>query len=217
MTLSFPKAKDRRTLPGSLQPRSAPPTHHGLGRRSAARAVQAAAAILALLAATPLRAQLHQPVLSQAEIEQIRDARFVPTDCILLFVKFLDLRVQEIHDLCAKPRRPGREQDTHDLIEQFTAIADELADNLDDYGPRHADLRKALPKLTDATERWATALKSPPDHEAYNVSRKIALESVRDLREASTQLTAEQAAWFKSHPPNKQKDQPQNGPIDIPR
>jgi len=171
---------------------------------------------LAVLCAPLLHAQLHPSALSEGEIEQIRECRYVPSDCIVLFVKFLDLRTQEIHDLYAKPRRPGREQDTHDLIEQFTSIADELDDNLDDYGPRHADIRKALPKLLEATERWATALKSPPDDEAYNVSRKIALESIRDLREASTQLIDEQAAWFKAHPPAKQKDQ-QNEPIDIPR
>ncbi len=160
---------------------------------------------------------MRPPALSDAEIEQIREARYVPSDCILLFVKFLDLRTKEIGELYAKPRRPGREQDTHDLMEQFTSIADELDDNLDDYGPRHADLRKALPKLVDATERWATAIKSPPEDEAYSVSRKIALESIHDLHEAATQMVAEQETWFKAHPPAKQKQQQQNEPIDIPR
>jgi hypothetical protein len=172
---------------------------------------------LVLLFAPRLSAQLHPSALSEGEIEQILACRLVPTDCVLLFVKFLDLRTQEITDLYAKPRRPGREQDTHDLVEQFTSIADELSDNLDDYGPRHADIRKALPKLIQSSERWATAIKSPPDNEAYNVSRKIALESIRDLRESANQLSEEQAAWFKAHPPGKQKDQPENGIIDIPR
>ena len=179
------------------------------------------ALVIALLItlAPSLHAQLHQSALSEGEIEEIRTARYVPSDCILLFVKFLDLRTKEISDLYAKPRRPGREQDTHDLIEQFTAITDELDDNLDDYGPRHADLRKALPKVLDATERWATIIKSPPEDEAYSVSRKIALESIRDLREATTQLAGEEDAWFKAHPPSKQKDsqQQQNEPITIPR
>lgn len=167
------------------------------------------------LAAPSLRAQIPQSSLTQDEIEKVREARYYPSDCVLLFVKFLDLRTQEIHDLYAKPRRPGREQDTHDLLEQFTSIADELSDNLDDYGPRHADLRKALPKIVDATDRWSSALKAPPDDPAYTVARKIALESIRDLRESATELTAEQTAWFKAHPPAKQADQP--GPVDIPR
>jgi hypothetical protein len=161
-------------------------------------------ALALLFAALPIHAQQRESPLSDAEVEQVRECRYVPADCILLFVKFLDQRTKEIQDLFAHPRRPGREQDTHDLIEQFTSIADELGDNLDDYGPRHSDIRKALPKLAQATERWATALKSPPDDEAYAVSRKIALESVRDLREQSAQLTADQTAWFKLHPPSKE-------------
>lgn len=172
-------------------------------------------AILTLFA-SPLCAQIRQSALSDGEVEQIRDARYIPNECILLFVKFLDLRTKEIQDLYAKPRRPGREQDTHDLLVQFTSIADELSDNVDDYGPRHIDIRKALPKVVEATERWATALKSPPSDEAYDVARKLALESIRDLRESATELSAQQIAWFKAHPPAKEKtDRP--GPIDIPR
>jgi hypothetical protein len=177
-----------------------------------------ALAVLApsVLIATPLRAQQQRSALSEKEIEEVRDARLVPSDCIVLFVKFLDARTKAIQDLYAKPRRPGREQDTHDLLVQFTSIADELADNLDDYGPRHADLRKGLPKVLDAVERWSSALKSPPDEETYSVARKIALESIRDLRESATELASEQAVWFKTHTPAKQKEG-QNGPIDIPR
>lgn len=163
-----------------------------------------------------LHAQQRQSALSEAEVEKVRDARLIPSDCILLYVKFLDLRTKEIQDLFAKPRRPGREQDTHDLLVQFTSIADELADNLDDYGPRRADLRKALPKVLEAAERWSSALKSPPEEDTYSVARKIALESIRDLRESATELVSEQAGWFKAHPPSKQQQQ-QNGPIDIPR
>jgi hypothetical protein len=175
------------------------------------------AAISIAVTLTPLHAQTRDSALSQAEIEQVRDARLVPSDCVMLFVKFLDLRTKEIQDLFAKPRRPGREQDTHDLFEQFTSIADELSDNLDDYGPRHADLRKALPKIIDATDRWSSALKSPPDDPAYSVARKIALESIRDLRESSNELSTEQATWFKAHPPAKQQNSGTAPIIDIPR
>jgi hypothetical protein len=171
---------------------------------------------LAVPLAAPLCAQPRDSSLTQTEIEQIREARYVPADCILLFVKFLDLRTHELHDLYAHPRRPGREQDTHDLIAQFTSIADQLSDNIDDYAPRHADLRKALPKVLEATDRWSAALNALPDGDAYTLTRKLALESLRDLRESTTQLADDQAAWFKAHPPNK-KDDNKNGPIDIPR
>ena len=160
--------------------------------------------LLALaLASTLSRAQRSQPSLSEKEIEQIRESAYIANDRVMVFIKLLDVRVKALDDLYAKPRHPGREQDTHDLLEQFTALADELNDNLDDYGPRHRDIRKSLPKLVDATERWATAIKSPPDNEAYNIERKLALETIRDLREEATQMIEEQKAWFAAHPPAK--------------
>ena len=172
---------------------------------------------LALIAlAAPLHAQPSDSDLTQAEIDQVREARYYPADCVLLYVNFLDLRTQELHDLYAHPRRPGREQDTHDLILQFTSIADQLSDNLDDYGPRHVDIRRALPKILTAIPRWSAALSALPEDDAYAIARKLALESLRDLRESTTQLAADQAAWFKSHPPNTSSTD-KNGPVDIPR
>lgn len=170
---------------------------------------------LALLTLTlPLPAQRSENTLSEAEVEQLRDSAYVPNERVLTFIKFLDARVKRIQDLFAGPRRPGREQDTHDLLEQFTAIADELDDNLDDYGPRHRDIRKSLPKLIEATERWSSAIKSPPENEAYNVSRRLALEAIRDIREGAIKLAEDQKTWFASHPPNKEEPN-RNEPVVI--
>jgi hypothetical protein len=165
--------------------------------------------LLTLALSAPLCAQRPEASLTEGEIEQIRESAYVANDRVLVFVKLIDARVKTLQDLYAKPRRPGREQDTHDLLEQFTALADELNDNLDDYGPRHRDIRKALPKLVEATERWATAIKTPPDNESYNVQRKLALETIHDLRDEATQMIDEQKAWFAAHPP--QKDTPASG------
>jgi hypothetical protein len=156
----------------------------------------------------PLRAQRSEASLSEGEIEQIRESAYVANDRILVFIKLLDVRIKSLQDLYAKPRRPGREQDTHDLLEQFTALADELNDNLDDFGPRHRDIRKALPKLVDALERWGTAVKTPPENETYNVQRRLALETIHDLHDEATQMIDEQKTWFAAHPP--QKENPAN-------
>jgi hypothetical protein len=175
------------------------------------------ALVLALFAlATPLCTQQGDSTLTQAEIDQVREARYFPADCVLLFVKFLDLRTQELQDLYAHPRRPGREQDTHDLLQQFASITDELSDNLDEYAPRHIDLRRALPKILTSIDRWTAALNALPDNDAYAVTRKLALQSLRDLRDSTTQLAADQTAWFKAHPPGKSSDD-KNGPLNIPR
>jgi len=161
-------------------------------------------AVLVLQALTcAAYAQRGEANLTDAEIEQIRDSAYVANDRVLVFIKLIDVRIKALQDLYAKPRRPGREQDTHDIFEQFAALSDELNDNLDDYGPRHRDIRKALPKLVEATERWATVARTPPDNPTYNVARKIALESIQDLKDTATQMIEEQKAWFAAHPPQK--------------
>lgn len=146
--------------------------------------------------------------MSEAEIDQLRDVAYVPADRIAVFIKLLDTRAASLQSLVAKPRRPGREEDLHELLQQFVAIIDELNDNLDDYGPRHRDIRKQLPKLLEATDRWSTALRSPADSDVYKVARSLALEGVQDARDETKKLTEEQKAWFAAHPPAKETTPP---------
>ena len=171
-------------------------------------------AFILLALALPVHAQRGDTSLSEGEIEQLRDSAYYPSDRILVFIKLLDARNKKIQDLYAHPRKPGREQDTHDLLEQFTSIADELNDNLDDYGPHHKDIRKVLPKLIDATERWSSNIKQPPENATYDLSRKLAIEAIRDIREEATHLVEDQKTWFAAHPPAK--DDPTH-PANAPR
>src|ERR1700722_17319426 len=112
--------------------------------------------LLALLCLAPrLQAQQNKdPALSEKEIEELRDAAYFPADRVNVFIKFLDQRSKAIQELFAHPRKPGREQDTHDLMEEFTAGTEQLDDNPGDYGTHPRDVRKSLPKLVEATERW---------------------------------------------------------------
>lgn len=151
----------------------------------------------------PLLAQQRESALSDAEVEKLRDTAYYPPDRVMAFIEFLDQRAKAIDKLSTGKRQPGREQDIHDLIEQFTSIADDFDDNLDDYSKYHRDIRKVLPKVVTAAERWGTSLRTPPDHETYTVSRKLALESLADIRESATKLIEEQKAWFLAHPPAK--------------
>lgn len=168
---------------------------------AATRRLTLAAAILVLLSAAPrLHAQASDDVLSQKEIESLRDAAYIPTERIAAYEKILNTREKEIEDLMSKPHRPGFGQDMHDLLDQFGAIANEFNDNLDEYSSKHRDVRKALPKLIEATERWSTAVRAPADDQAYNVVRRIALDSLKDMRDAATTMQTEQAAYFKAHP-----------------
>ncbi len=178
---------------------------------------------LAALLLAPHAPAQQDSALSDGEVEQLREAAYVPNDRLAIFIKFLDARSKTIQDLVSKPRRPGREDDLHDLFEQFNSIADELNDNLDDYGPRHRDIRKQLPKLVEAADRWSSALRTAPGNEAYDLARKLALESVRDMREEAARLIEEQKTYFAAHPEavkaEKERENPgsQAHPMDIPR
>ena len=149
----------------------------------------------------PAMAQASEDALSQREIDNLRDAAFVPSDRITVFEQILDDRQKQVDSLLA--RRKGHTDfagDMHDLLEQFGGIADELNDNLDEYSRHHRDVRKVLPKLIQATERWSTSLRAPADNEAYSVVRRIALDNVKDTRELATTLQTDLEAYFKTHP-----------------
>lgn len=173
---------------------------------------------LALVALpSSLRAQGHDDALTAKEVEQLRDSAYFPDQRVLVYIGFLDDRTRLLNDLFAKPRKPGREDDAHDLLQQFDSIADELEDNIIDAKEHHQDLRKVLPKLISATERWATDLRSPADDPRYSLTRKLALDAVRDLRDDANDIIAEQKTWFAAHPqPKKQDDNQTPQPYTIP-
>ena len=170
------------------------------------------ACAFASLVASPVFGQQRESALSEAEVEKLRDTAYYPPNRVLAFIQFLDDRVKAIDKLCNGKRQPGREEDIHDLIEQFTSIADDFVDNLEDYSKYHRDVRKVLPKVITATERWGTSLRTPPENEAYSVSRKLALESLADVKESATKMVDEQKDWFIAHPPPKD-----DGSKPIPR
>ena len=147
-----------------------------------------------------LWAQAHDGVLSDKEVESLRDSAYVPTDRIVTYEKILNDRERMIDDLLAQRKHLTFGQDMHDLMEQFGAIADELNDNLDEYNEKHRDVRKVLPKLVEATQKWATALRAPADDDAYKVVKKIALDAVKDMHDTAAEMVASQEQYFKEHP-----------------
>lgn len=148
-----------------------------------------------------LHAQAADDVLSQKEVDTLRDTAFTPSDRVVAFEQFLNDRQKRIQELVSK--RHGHTDyggDMHDAIDQFGQIADELNDNLDEYSRLHRDIRKTLPKLLKAADDWIATLQSASDNEAYNVVRRIAVDNVRDTREIAQGLQTDLDAYFKAHP-----------------
>jgi len=138
--------------------------------------------------------------MSQAEIESLRDASYVPMDKIKAFERMLDDREHQIDALLKMRRGPSFGLDMHDAMEQLGAIADELNDNLDDFNSKHRDVRKVLPKLIQATDRWSTSLRAAGEDDRYNVVRKIALDTLKDTRSIAEEIQTSEEAYFKAHP-----------------
>ena len=157
-------------------------------------------------------AQARDDALSQREIDDLRDAAFVPLDRLKVFEQILDDRQKQIDTLLA--RRHGHTDlagDLHDLLDQFGGIVDELNDNLDEWSRQHRDVRKGLPRLIASSDRWSTTLRSPPDDEAYSVVRRIALDNTKDARELAERLQTDLDTFFKAHPDAAKEELRRNG------
>ena len=146
------------------------------------------------------RAQAPEGTMTQAEIESLRDAAYIPMDRVRAYMKIMDDRQKELDRLMAGRHGADFGSDVHDVMDQMGAIADELNDNLDSYSTHHRDIRKVLPRLVQSTERWSTALRTPADDSRYNVVRKVALDALKDTRALAEELETGQEAYFKEHP-----------------
>ena len=159
-------------------------------------------AALATLCVT-LHAQRGNAALSEAEVEELRDTAQEPAARLVVFQKLIDARIDRIQRVLADVRAQGRAQDIHQNMDEINGIANELEDNLDEYVAAHRDLRKPLPKLVAATERWESILHQPPENPQYKLARSLALEAVSDVKDEVSKLIPEQAQYFKQHPPSK--------------
>ncbi len=166
------------------------------------------AAILGLfLIALPLAAQKDKPEpLTDAQQDQIAEAGIFPVVRVGLYIKFLDEHSDTIKGLIPRAHTEARVRRLNGELQNFSALMDELGDNLDVYAERKADIRKALKPLNDGVERWLAALHGLPSEAGFELSLKDALDSASDLSDQAKQLTADQEAYFKAHPDEKNQD-----------
>ena len=160
--------------------------------------------LFGLIAMSPVCvAQRNSTALSEREEESVRDAANDPAKRVAIYQAIIEARVKRIQDIVADKRAQGRREDIRESMSEIAGLVDELEDNLDEYERKHRDLRKPLPKLLDATLRWESVLKQPPVDDSYDLVRKLALESVADIKKDTDELIPAQQAYFKAHPPDK--------------
>lgn len=172
------------------------------------RPVLYAVPILFVLAmAAPLIAQKDKPEpLTDAQIEQIREAGIAPNERIGLYTKFLNEHADAIKSLTGRSKSLGRAKRLDQELQNFTALMDEQGSNLDTYADRHGDIRKSLKALTGETDRWLGILKALPGEPGFDLARKEAIESGEDLADQAKRLLTEQTEYFNLHKDEQGQD-----------
>jgi hypothetical protein len=165
------------------------------------------AILICVLGTSPLLGQRdRREPLTAAQIEQIREAGIDPPGRVKLYTKFLDDHADTIKGVAKRLSSAARNRLLDDEIQDFTALMDELAYNLDVYSGRKADIRKSLKPLTEAAQRWLAMLHALPGEPGYDLARKEAIEDGEDLANLSTRLLQEQTEYFNVHKDEQGQD-----------
>jgi hypothetical protein len=169
------------------------------------RALAALAFCLFLCATLPAQKEKREP-LTENQQDQIAEAGIDPVARVDLYVKFLNEYSDTIRGLIKRAKGPARSRRLDGELQDFAALMDELGDNLDVYSGRNADLRKSLKVLNDGVEGWQSVLRDLPSEPGFELALKEALDSVGDLSTQTKQISADQEAYFKAHPDEKNQD-----------
>jgi predicted nucleic acid-binding Zn-ribbon protein len=169
------------------------------------RTLAALAFCLFFCAALPAQKEKREP-LSENQQDQIAEAGIDPVARVGLYVKFLNEQSETIRGLIKRAKGPARARRLDDELQDFAALMDELGDNLDVYSERKADLRKSLKGLNDGVQDWQSVLHDLPSEPGFELALKEALDSSNDLAQQTREISADQEAYFKAHPDEKNQD-----------
>ena len=118
---------------------------------------------LRLPVGSPLWAQSRRDPLNPLEIDQLRDAMLDPELRLKLYVQFSRDRMTKLEQMRSDPKTTERARQTHDMLEDFLAVYDELNDNVDMYVGRKDDIRKPLKAIVEADTEFQAKLRALKD------------------------------------------------------
>ena len=164
----------------------------------------AAVTLLGVMCAASMFGQKeHRQPLNDAQIDQIREAGIDPDGRIKLYVKFIGEHVDTIRGFSNRGRSAARAHRLDDELQDLSALMDELGANLDQYGDRKADMRKALKALNEAMPDWLKVLQTLPAEPGFELSQKDAIDATKDISVDASQLLKEQTEYFNLHKDEK--------------
>jgi hypothetical protein len=153
-----------------------------------------------LFACSAALAQRHRDPLTPPEIDKIRDASWEPRERLKLYVDFARVRLVNLEQMRSDPKTKDRAKQTHDLLDDFQLLYDELNDNIDTYVERQDDIRKPLKLIIDADTEFQAKLRAlkdaadvPKDEaNSYEFVLTNALDTVDSSAEDHRKLLADQ-------------------------
>jgi hypothetical protein len=156
------------------------------------------AAFFVILLYTSALSQRRGDPLNPEEIDQLRDTAVEPEKRMKLFVAFARARLVALEQMRSNPK-------THQLLQEFVTIYDELNDNLENFDERKADLRKAIKTVIEGDTEFQAKLRALKDDtrgskdEAaqYQFILSNAIESVDSSAEDHRKMAAEQEEVWK--------------------
>ena len=107
-----------------------------------------------------LAAQGRRDPLNPLEIDQLRDAMLDPEQRLKLYVQFSRDRMTKLVQMRSDPKTTERGRQTHDMLEDFLAVYDELNDNIDMYVGRKDDIRKPLKAVIEGDTEFQSKLRA---------------------------------------------------------
>ena len=130
---------------------------------------QAALGLLLLLT-LPVSAQKKNDPLTPIEIDQLRDAMLEPDERLKLYVKFARDRMAKLEEMRSNPKTTERGLQTHDRLQDFLTLYDELNDNIDMYVGRKNDIRKPMKVVIEADTEFQSKLRALKDAASTNAA-----------------------------------------------
>jgi hypothetical protein len=151
--------------------------------------------------------------LNPLEIDQLRDTMVEPELRLKLYVQFSRDRMTKLEQMRSDPKTTARARQTHDMLEDFLAIYDELNDNIDMYVGRKDDIRKPLKLVIDADTEFQSklrALKSSANTNAAELSQyEFLLTDALDTVDSSAEDHRKTVAEVEEYMKKKKKQQKQ--------
>jgi len=149
---------------------------------------------------TPAQTSKRDP-LTNAEVDQMREAADYPNKRLELMVRFAKERIAMIELLEPDSESAAtRPKQIHDYLEDFITLLDEIDDNIDMYQSHKTDMRKGLKLLIEANSEWQLKLrqlkeKAPSaELEQYSFVLANAVDTVADSGRNARENLQEQNA-----------------------